>query len=50
MSRLENYKHKVVWHKEGVGLPLVLSVVETTIVDVVMARQVSSNVVKRSTS
>ena len=49
-SRLDQPNLKVVWHKEGVVLLDVLSVVETTQVDVVMATQVTSSLFKRVTS
>ena len=39
--RLDNFSPKVVWHKEEVELLHKLSMVETTLVDILMARQVA---------
>ena len=49
-SRLNKPNPKLVWHKEGVGLLHVLSVVETTLVNVVIARKLASSVSLRVTS
>ena len=49
-SRLDQPNTKVVWHKEVVGFLHVINVVEPTQVNVMMARHVVSNVVKRVTS
>lgn len=49
-SGLDNNSLKRVWHGEKVGLLHLLSVAEPTQVNVVMAGQVASGVVKRVTS
>ena len=49
-SRLDRPNIKVVWHKEVVEVLRVVDVVESTLANVMMARQVVSNVVKRVTS
>ena len=47
---LDQHFLKEVWHNEVVGFLHVLSVVEPTKINVVMAIQVASSVVKRVTS
>ena len=49
-SNLEHCSLKKVWHKEVVGLLHVFGVVGTTQVNLVMARHVVLNAVKRVTS
>ena len=49
-SRLGQPSPKIVSHKEVVGLLYVVDLVKPTLVNLVMARQVVSSVVKRVTS
>ena len=49
-SRLDQNNPKVVYHEEVVWLPHVVGLVETTLVSVVIASQVSSSAVKSFTS
>ena len=46
-SRLDQPSPKVIWHKEVVGILHVVGVVETTLVNVVMASWVASSAIKR---
>ena len=49
-SRIDKPKPKVVWHKDVVGFLHLVNMVEPTLVDVLLARQVVSSVVKNVTS
>ena len=49
-SKLDQKSLKEVWHKEEVGILHIPSVVEPTQVSVMMARQVTSSMLKRVTS